>query len=229
MSPAEKRSKPKKESETISRRDPSLYDHFDQSEYLENKFERYLREFTFPKKELFQIRKAFDFAKLAHQNQLRDDAYPFILHPVRVANILLHELKNTNADVICGSLLHDVIEHCPVTLKELRNNFNDNVASFVKALTKASGPTVAKTDHFSLILRSAPEIQLIKLCDRLDNCRALRFSQNRVKIRRYIKDLKFQYIPLSQRVSPYLYHEMITEQTVLQNRLRGLQRKAGTK
>ncbi len=216
----------KKTAEPVTRKDPFLYDHFGESEYIENKFERYLKEFTFSRKELFQIRKAYDFSRLAHQNQFRDEAYPFFLHPIRVTNILLHELKTTSADMICGGLLHDVIEHCPVTLKELRNNFNETVASYVKTMTKPTGPAALKTDYFESIRQADSEIRIIKLCDRLDNCRALRFNNNKVKLRRFLKDLKFRYLPMAKEISPYIHQEFLTEQTVMQNRLRSLQKKS---
>lgn len=229
MSPTEKKERSKKSTEPVTRKDSGLYDHFGESDYLIGKFERYLREFTFPRKELSQIRKAYDFAQLAHQNQMRDDAYPFILHPIRVTSILLHEIRNTNADVICGGLLHDVLEHCPVTLKELRNNFNDNVAAYVKTLTKPGPAAITKTDTFAVIRSACPEIQIIKLCDKLDNSRAMRFSQNKVRLRRYAKELNCQYIPLAHEINAYLHHELKTEQTVLQNRLKAIVRKTTAK
>lgn len=53
------------------------------------------------------IRKAYDFAKKAHEGQLRESGEPYFKHPAKVALILTSfELDDAS---ICAGLLHDVI------------------------------------------------------------------------------------------------------------------------
>lgn len=225
MSAESSKKKFTKPSELLTRRDPALFDKFTEAEYLENRFERYLKEFTFSRKETALIRKAYDFSSLSHQNQLRDNAYPFFLHPLRVANIILHELKIPNTDMLCAGLLHDVIEHCSVTYKELKNNFPETVVNYVRVLTKPDSISARNSIYFENIRKAPAEIKTIKLCDRLDNCRAQRLFENKVKIRKYLCEMRLQYLPLAKEVSPYLSRELTIEQTVMQNRLKNLERK----
>lgn len=79
------------------------------------------------------VERAYNFADACHNGQLRRDGTPYISHPVEVA-LILAEL-NMDADVICASLLHDVVEDCGVSIEELEAKFNSNVASLVDVVS----------------------------------------------------------------------------------------------
>ena len=68
-------------------------------------------------KGLDKIRKAYDFAALAHKNQYRESGDPYITHPLAVS-ILLARI-NADVDTICAGLLHDVIEDTPTTKEDI--------------------------------------------------------------------------------------------------------------
>ena len=61
----------------------------------------------FPKLNVENINKAYDFGKKAHENQTRASGDPFFTHPFEVANILA-QMKLDENSIITG-LLHDVI------------------------------------------------------------------------------------------------------------------------
>jgi len=203
-----------------TRRDAELFEKFMEPGYVESKFTEYLGRYKFPKPEKFLIIKALDFARLAHNGQKRDEGTPYIIHPVRVANILMHEIAQMKGDVICTALLHDVIEDCDITMKELRNNFNDHIAQMVKTLSKDTALENHKRVYFESILKAESDVKLIKICDRLDNLRSLRFINNKAKIRRYLRDTEKKYFNISQAQSGYIYREMRHEFTVEKNRLK---------
>ncbi|HMW33825.1 MAG TPA: HD domain-containing protein [bacterium] len=192
----------------FTRRDKDFFEFFGQLESVENKFNAYLTRFKYPKREKYLIRKAYDFSSLAHKGQLRNDGAPYIIHPIRVASILLHELSVTSADMICSALLHDVIEDCGITENEIKNNFNESVASMVRTLTKNPNLSNAKRVYFEAIMQAEDHIRLVKLCDRLDNLRSLRLIRNKAKTTRYIKETEGQYLPIAAEISPYLFREL---------------------
>ena len=64
------------------------------------------------------IRRAFDFAKTAHEGQMRLSGEPYINHPVKVAKILT-ALK-LDATTIAAALLHDVPENTSFTLADIK-------------------------------------------------------------------------------------------------------------
>jgi len=57
-----------------------------------------------------QILKALKMARCAHKNQLRCNGDSYIIHPMRVALMLLKFDKDTISKVFIGALLHDTVE-----------------------------------------------------------------------------------------------------------------------
>ena len=87
-----------------------------------------------PNKEVASIKKALDFALNSHQNQKRMSGEPYIIHPVYTA-IHLAKMK-LDSETIQAALLHDVIEDCGVSHKELSQKFNKSIANLVDGVTK---------------------------------------------------------------------------------------------
>ncbi|NUM80148.1 bifunctional (p)ppGpp synthetase/guanosine-3',5'-bis(diphosphate) 3'-pyrophosphohydrolase [bacterium] len=220
MEPKKSKSGGKAAVVTTSRRDTNLFDKFADLDYLEAKFGEYMSRYKLPKMEKFLIRKALDFAKLAHNGQQRDEGVPYITHPIRVANILMDEVAVIKGDMICAALLHDVIEDCDITLRELKNNFNDRIAQMVKTLSKDPSLENHKKVYYETIVKADDEVKLIKVCDRLDNLRSLRFSYNKTRIRRYIRETEKKYLPLAETKNPYIFREMKHEVVILKSRLK---------
>jgi len=135
------------------------------------------------------VKRAYDFAKVAHEGQKRKSGEPFIIHPIEVAKIVI-ELRLDPA-TIASSLLHDVVEDCDVTLEAIRKEFGNEVAILVDGVTKLSrisekqeksehAVRLAKEEeHFENLRRifvaMAKDIRviIIKLADRLHNLRTL--------------------------------------------------------
>ncbi len=197
--------------QATTRREEDLFDKFSDVEFIEKRFFSYVSRYKFSKKEAATIRKALDFASLAHQGQTRDEGTPYIVHPLRISNILMNELAMMKSDLVCSALLHDVVEDCDVSWKELRNNFNETVSDMVKILTKDTSLQNYKKIYFENILNSPDDVKIIKLCDRLDNLRSLRLSNNKSKILRYVAETERKFLPLAQAIQPYLFREMKSE------------------
>ena len=83
------------------------------------------------------IRKAFDVAVDAHQDQRRKSGEAYIFHPIAVAKIVASEI-GLGATSIAAALLHDVVEDTPITIHDIEKLFNPKVAQLVEGLTKIS-------------------------------------------------------------------------------------------
>lgn len=79
------------------------------------------------------INKAFDYAKNLHGEQKRKDGKLYLSHPVEVALILAR--LGFDEDVICGALLHDVVEDCDCDLDTIKREFNHKVANIVDSVS----------------------------------------------------------------------------------------------
>jgi (p)ppGpp synthase/HD superfamily hydrolase len=109
---------------------------------------------------------AFAFDK--HAGHVDDDGEPYINHVCQVVDILRQ--ITDNQDVICAAYLHDTIEDCGVTYKEIEKLFGKNIADLVLEVTHDG--TIDKSSkcqgHYFPRLQSKEAI-MIKFADRLSN------------------------------------------------------------
>ena len=160
------------------------------------------------KSDLKLIRRAYDFAKEKHGDQLRKSGEPYIIHPVQVAYILANlELDDAT---ICAALLHDVAEDTEVTIQDLAKEFSPEIAEMVDGVTKlgnlkyTSAEEQQVENYRKMFLAMGKDIRviLIKLADRLHNMRTLKFLKRdrQVAIAKETQDL---YAPLANRLGMY--------------------------
>ena len=160
------------------------------------------------KSDLKLIKRAYDFAKEKHGDQLRKSGEPYIIHPVQVAYILANlELDDAT---ICAALLHDVAEDTEVTIQDIAREFSPEIAEMVDGVTKlgnlkyTSAEEQQVENYRKMFLAMGKDIRviLIKLADRLHNMRTLKFLKRdrQVAIAKETQDL---YAPLANRLGMY--------------------------
>jgi 5'-deoxynucleotidase YfbR-like HD superfamily hydrolase len=124
------------------------------------------------------VKEALETARKAHAGQIRSgssDGMPFIEHPVAVAERLAQH--RFGDEVLAAALLHDVVEKSEVEIGEVRENFGDDVAELVAALTEdESLPSYEerKEEHRWRVARSGPTALAIFAADKLANVVMLR-------------------------------------------------------
>src|SRR5258708_26662828 len=82
------------------------------------------------------IKKAWEFAKVAHSGQKRLSGEPYVSHPLEVAKILA-SWKMDSTTIIAG-FLHDTIEDTEVTSSDIIKNFGIEVERLVEGVTKVT-------------------------------------------------------------------------------------------
>ena len=123
----------------------------------------------------FKLEDVLEFATKKHKGQKRDDGQEYIVHPIRVANIV-NEYKGKYSSnkkiLLAAALLHDTLEDTYTSYKELAEKFGKYVASLVLELTTADYACnyKGKAVYLSEKMEHMTSYALtIKLADRLDN------------------------------------------------------------
>jgi len=168
--------------------------------------------------EMALVQKAFEFANEAHKNVRRRSGEPYMLHPIAVARIVVEKI-GLGCKSICAAMLHDVVEDTDYTIDDIRNLFGDKIASLVDGLTKIktvldnenqkdrkySGADTLQAENFKRILLTLNDdvrVVLIKLADRLHNCRTIEFMPEH-KRDKVLSETMFIFIPLAHRLGLY--------------------------
>lgn len=169
--------------------------------------------------ELDVVQKAFDFANEAHKNVRRRSGGPYIIHPIEVAKIVVSDI-GLGYKSIAAALLHDVVEDTDYTVDDIRSQFGDKIASLVDGLTKIKNvldnedrskklnevdAKSIQAENFKRILLTLNDdvrVVLIKLADRLHNCRTIEFMPE-YKRDKILSETMFIFIPLAHRLGLY--------------------------
>lgn len=165
---------------------------------------------TYLKEDEKIIRKAYDYAEKYHKNQKRQSGEDYIIHPLNVAIILTTYKADVN--VICASLLHDLVEDTDVTLEMIEKEFNSEIAHLVSGVTKIRNLDFnsiheAKDANKRKILTSLTDdirIFIIKLADRLHNMRTLQFKSEIKQIENAEETLSI-YVPIADALGLYKF------------------------
>ncbi len=169
------------------------------------------------------VRRAHDFAALAHSGQTRNSGEPYLVHLIATG----YYLAKLQLDVTCiaAGLLHDTLEDTAVTFEDLEREFGHSVARVVEGVSKFGeighrhrmwteerAETEARrqrTDRAKqqaenvrkmfLAMAEDPRVVIVKLSDRLHNMRTLDFQPPH-KQHRIALDTREIYAPLAGRL-----------------------------
>jgi guanosine-3',5'-bis(diphosphate) 3'-pyrophosphohydrolase len=155
--------------------------------------------------DLKRIQEAYEFADQAHTGQVRKSGEPYILHPVAVAEILVHMQMDVTS--IIAALLHDVVEDTKVSLDTIKAHFGSTCSMLVDGLTKLekiqfkSKEEQQNENYRKMFVAMAQDIRviLIKLADRLHNMRTLKF-QSEENQRRIADETLEIFCPIAHRL-----------------------------
>lgn len=116
---------------------------------------------------------ALVFASQAHSGQFRVTREQYIIHPIRVSELIrtwLNGHKDVDFIRAC-SLMHDLIEDSWVTKEIIREKFGENVADIIDALSidKSQSLKERNEKYVKKLIGAHDYVKLIKLADLWDN------------------------------------------------------------
>jgi len=151
------------------------------------------------------LERAYSFAQEKHKDQKRKSGEPYFVHLQNVAYILA-TLKG-GPQTIAAGLLHDTMEDCNVSFDEIKEMFDEEIASLVEAVTKIGNikftdeKEYQAANHRKIFIAMAKDIRviIIKLVDRLHNMRTLNF-QSPEKQKKIASETLQVYAPIAHRL-----------------------------
>lgn len=187
---------------------PDTYSKEEQLE-MDRQYELLLEAWSGEKKEsdVELVRKAYEFAALAHKDARRKSGEPYIFHPIAVAIIVAKEI-GMGATSITSALLHDVVEDTDYTVEYISQEFGPKVARVVKGLTKLSSidfqnsiESIQAENYRKIVNTMSEDIRviLVKLADRLHNMRTLESMAHHKQLKIASETVSF-YAPLAFRL-----------------------------
>lgn len=162
-----------------------------------------------PNTDLKVVRQAYRVAVEAHEGQARLSGEPYIVHPIKVAQILAG--LGLEPTICAAGLLHDVLEDTRVSREELEKEFGPEVVSLVEGVTKLShlhyhGEEVTREvkqaqNIRKMLVATAKDVRvlIIKLADRVHNMRTIEYLPPE-KQERIARETLEIYAPLAHRL-----------------------------
>lgn len=155
--------------------------------------------------EIDVVEKAYNYAVLKHEGQLRKSGEEYVNHPIAVSKIIAEMGLDTSS--IAAALLHDVVEDTDCTDTEIQEQFGETIALLVCGVTKLGKiPYTSKEEQQvenlrKMFLAMAQDVRVIviKLADRLHNLRTMK-SMPEEKQREKARETLEVYAPLAHRL-----------------------------
>ena len=159
------------------------------------------------------VHTAVEWVMERHQGQARRDGTDFRGHPLRVT-LLLHELADqSDPNVLCAGLLHDLVEDTDTTVDDIMTTFGSKVSDLVRAMTLPElreGQTKHQRmmSHFETLRWEGRDGQIVRSADRLDNLLTLDAIDAFERREEYLKETKEGLLPLTLACNTALYHAL---------------------
>ncbi len=175
---------------------------------------------SFSPESLAVVDKAFRLAQEAHGEQKRKSGEPYIIHPLAVATILYDEL-GMDMPSVAAALLHDVVEDTECELKDIEQNFGNEIALLVDGVTKINRMQISNREEQQaetlrkMLIAMSQDIRviIIKLSDRVHNMRTLQYVPEE-KRRMTAKETLEIYAPIAHRLGIRAFKEELEDRAI---------------
>ena len=176
--------------------DPSRWELHDAMFSISN-MEKRVRDYA-RAKDMPQTLKALRLMKKAHEGQVRKgkDQVPYIIHPLMLA---CHgfALGIDSDELIATCLLHDVIEDCNITAKDIP--LEAEVIEAVELLTFRQAEGMSEDEYTALYYKGISKnkiASIVKLLDRCNNISTMATAFSKKKMASYIDETEKYVFPL---------------------------------
>jgi len=159
----------------------------------------------YPHAERRPILDALHWSRKLHAGQKRASGEPYIIHPIRTAEILIDSKLDPQA--IKGALLHDALEDTEATKDDIVKNFGTEVASLIEGVTKIDymdvGTKTRKTESLRKMIWAMVDdlrVIFIKLADKRHNMHTLQYITEDSRRGRIARECLEIYAPIAGKL-----------------------------
>ncbi len=167
------------------------------------KFMQTIEEIS-PSSDMQIVRKAYDYAKNAHEGQKRLSGRDYFHHVAETAIIVAELHLDTNS--IAAALLHDVVEDTEFELKDIKKEFGKEISILVDGMTKLDKVKYVGDDSYvenwrKMFVSMAHDVRviMIKFADVLHNLQDLEFLPDHTQ-KRITRETIEIYAPIANRL-----------------------------
>ena len=153
-----------------------------------------------------KIRMAYLLAEKKFKHKNRDSWEPYFEHLVRTAKIIINEFKKIDTDRIILALIHDIKEDTNIYDDTIEYMFWKNMLKRLKSISKNDEKLKQKTyeerkqKYFERLLKYEDRVVIdVKLADRIDNLRTMKWVFSKDKILKKIDETKKYLLPLAEK------------------------------
>jgi len=151
------------------------------------------------------ILRALHWSRNLHEGQKRESGEPYIIHPIRTAEILI-DMK-LDPPAIKAALLHDILEDTDITKDDLVEQFGEDVGAMVEGVTKIDDMDVGKSTRKAASLRKMVwamvddlRVIVIKLADKRHNMNTLQYIKEEERRLRIARECLEIYAPMAGKL-----------------------------
>lgn len=159
---------------------------------------------NYPNADSGVVDRAYEFAKQAHEGQVRKSGRPHIDHAIATGQLLAS--WRMPSDLVVAGILHDVSEDTGYTLQDIEDNFGKDIRDIVESETKLSTLHYRGRERYAenlrrMFLAIAKDVRvvIIKCADRVDNLKTLNFFSAEKQKRIALETLEI-YAPIANRL-----------------------------
>ena len=174
-----------------------------------------------------KLRFAYKFSEIKFKGMYRKSWEPYFNHLVRTAEILINELLVNDVDVVVLALIHDLKEDTNAKDDTIKIRYWEKMLEKLRKLSKndesLEGKDKAeKVKNYFERLKNCKykDVALVKLADRIDNLRTMKWIFKPEKIKRKIEETEKCLLPLAEKYSEKAYRIIRKEIMKLENYLR---------
>ncbi len=135
-----------------------------------------------------------------------------LVHIYRVLLSAILEFKITDASTLKALCMHDLLEDTDISEQEILSVCNTDTLNIIQWVTSESDEIDTK-NFLVKIRKSPPKAQIVKLIDRLDNCRSMHAIRDNHAdfVQSYAQKTIDFFLPIAENIDENLYNKLKLE------------------